>query len=41
MNKATDKVLYEKIKKSIFSKNPINSAYRSGSLVKEYKKTIF
>jgi hypothetical protein len=38
MNKATDKVLYEKIKKSIFSKNPINSAYRSGSLVKEYKK---
>jgi hypothetical protein len=34
----TDKALYEKIKKKIFSKNLINSAYRSGTLVKEYKK---
>jgi hypothetical protein len=40
MNKSTptDNVLYEKIKKKIFNKNPINSAYRSGSLVIEYKK---
>jgi hypothetical protein len=38
MNTPTDKVLYEKIKKSVFSKNPINSAYRSGAIVKEYKK---
>jgi hypothetical protein len=34
----SDKILYEKIKKSIFSKNPINSAYRSGTVVREYKK---
>lgn len=29
--------LYNKIKKDIFSKNPINSAYRSGLLIKTYK----
>ena len=38
MTQPTDKALYEKIKKKIFRDNPINSAYRSGALVKEYKK---
>ena len=38
MNKPVDKKLYERIKKEIFSKNPINSAYRSGLLVKTYKE---
>jgi hypothetical protein len=38
MNKPKDEPLYEKIKKKIFSENTINSAYRSGLLVKEYKK---
>ena len=33
-----DLVLYDKIKKIIFNKNPVNSAYRSGAVVKEYKK---
>jgi hypothetical protein len=37
-NLPTDNALYEKVKNGIFSKNPINSAYRSGALVKEYKK---
>lgn len=30
--------LYNKIKKKIFTNNPINSAYRSGLLVKTYKE---
>lgn len=34
----TDIKLYNKIKKDIFTKNPINSAYRSGLLVKTYKE---
>jgi hypothetical protein len=38
MSKPTDEILYNNIKKIIFKKNPINSAYRSGTLVKEYKK---
>jgi len=33
-----DLKLYNKIKKEIFNKNPINSAYRSGLLVKTYKE---
>lgn len=33
-----DKDLYEKIKKEIYKKYPINSAYRNGLLVKNYKK---
>ena len=37
-NTPADNVLYQKIKKKIFTKNPVNSAYRSGALVKEYKK---
>ncbi len=32
-----DKTLYEKAKKIIISKNKINSAYRSGTIVKKYK----
>tara|TARA_B100000401_G_scaffold397860_1_gene308177 strand:+ start:687 stop:863 length:177 start_codon:yes stop_codon:yes gene_type:complete len=39
MSKPVDKILYNKIKKNIFIKNPINSAYRSGLLVKTYKKS--
>ena len=37
----TDKELYEKIKKEIYSKNPIHSAYRSMLLVKKYKEEYF
>jgi hypothetical protein len=32
-----DMKLYNKIKKKIFENNPINSAYRSGLLIKTYK----
>ena len=38
MREPKDKILYEKIKKNIYKKYPIHSAYRSGILVKEYKK---
>ena len=38
MNKPTDNSLYNKIKKDIYKKNPKHSAYRSGILVKTYKK---
>lgn len=34
----TNKALYEKVKKEIYAKNPKHSAYRSGLVVKEYKK---
>lgn len=34
----TNKLLYQKVKKEIFSKYPDNSAYRSGLLVKTYKQ---
>jgi hypothetical protein len=33
----TDSALYEKAKKSVFDKNPVNSAYRSGAVVRKYK----
>ena len=36
--KPSDSKLYNKIKKRIYKKNPIHSAYRSGLLVKTYKK---
>lgn len=38
MTTPADMNLYNKIKKNIFTKNPINSAYRSGLLVKQYKE---
>lgn len=38
MNEPIDKELYEKIKNEIYKKYPKHSAYRSGLLVKEYKK---
>ena len=41
MNKPTDNSLYDKIKKRIYKKNPKHSAYRSGILVKTYKKEFF
>ncbi len=31
-------VLYEKVKKSVYRKMPIHSAYRSGHVVKKYKQ---
>ena len=34
----TNKALYERIKKKVYAKNPKHSAYRSGLVVKEYKK---
>lgn len=33
-----DKLLYDKIKNEVLLKNPINSAYRSGLIVKKYKE---
>ena len=37
-NLPKDMVLYNKIKKGVYEKYPKHSAYRSGTLVKEYKK---
>jgi hypothetical protein len=37
-NTPTDKHLYEKVKKNVYTKFKRHSAYRSGYLVKEYKK---
>jgi hypothetical protein len=36
-----DKILYNKIKANIYNKIPKHSAYRSGLIVKEYKKQYF
>ena len=36
--KPNDLELYNKVKRYIYNKYPIHSAYRSGLLVKEYKK---
>ena len=38
MNEPTNKKLYNSVKKKVISDNPINSAYRSGNIVREYKK---
>ena len=38
MPEPTNKKLYEEVKKEIYAKYPKHSAYRSGLLVKEYKK---
>jgi len=38
MSEPKNKKLYEKVKKEIYTKIPKHSAYRSGLLVKEYKK---
>ena len=38
MVEPTNKKLYEKVKKEIYAKIPKHSAYRSGLVVKEYKK---
>ena len=40
MNKPTDTILYNKIKNRILKNNPINSAYRSGLIVKQYKDAL-
>jgi len=37
-NIPTDMKLYEQVKKEIYKKNPKHSAYRSGMVVKTYKK---
>ncbi len=39
-NIPTDPKLYLRIRNKIFKKNPINSAYRSGLVVKEYKSKM-
>tara|TARA_Y100000401_G_C8316613_1_gene222859 strand:+ start:606 stop:983 length:378 start_codon:yes stop_codon:yes gene_type:complete len=39
-NIPTDPKLYMRIKNKIFKKNPKNSAYRSGLVVKEYKQKM-
>ena len=36
----TDKKLYDEIKRKIYKKYPTHSAYRSGLVVKEYKKAF-
>lgn len=36
--KPLDKELYEKVKEKVYSKNPKHSLFRSGQVVKEYKK---
>ena len=36
-----DSKLYDKVKKRIYLKYPQHSAYRSGILVKEYKKEYY
>ena len=38
MAEPKNKTLYEKVKKEIYAKNKKHSAYRSGQVVKEYKK---
>ena len=38
MPEPVDKKLYDTIKKRIYKKQPKHSAYRSGKVVKEYKK---
>ena len=38
MAEPIDKILYEKVKREIYKKNPTHSAYRSGLLVQEYKR---
>jgi hypothetical protein len=38
MPEPVDNKLYDKIKKRIYKKQPKHSAYRSGKVVKEYKK---
>ncbi len=38
MNKPKNQKLYDKVKAEIYKKIPKHSAYRSGLLVKEYKK---
>tara|TARA_B100001094_G_C18149407_1_gene782750 strand:- start:164 stop:553 length:390 start_codon:yes stop_codon:yes gene_type:complete len=40
MSIPSDEILYAKIKKRIYKKYPKHSAYRSGHLVKEYKKAF-
>jgi len=36
----TDQVLYDKIKNEIYKQNPVHSAYRSGSMVKNIKRNL-
>jgi hypothetical protein len=38
MAKPANPKLYERIKKRVYAKNPTHSAYRSATLVREYKK---
>ena len=40
MNEPSDKKLYQKVKKKITASNPKHGAYRSASIVKEYKSEL-
>ncbi len=40
MSNPRDKRLYEMVKKRVYTSNPTHSAYRSGMLVSEYKKSF-
>ena len=39
-SKPTDKELYEKVKKKVYSQYKVHSAYRSSALVKAYKEAF-
>lgn len=41
MSNPTDSKLYTSIKIKVIKNNPINSAYRSGMIVKEYEKLYY
>ena len=38
MSKPADQKLYDRVKKEIYAKHPVHSAYRSSLLVQEYKR---
>ena len=40
MNEPSNKKLYQKVKKKITASNPKHSAYRSASIVKQYKSEL-
>lgn len=40
MTKPADSKLYDSVKRRVYKKMPKHSAYRSGHLVKEYKKAF-
>ena len=41
MGEITDLKLYEKVKKEIYNKFPVHSAYRSAKIVQTYKEEYY